>query len=84
MCVDNAKIIMPFQNVVSIAVLLSMEPWAAAEKALKLVWRCHQLLSGFLAKDHIFLLLLSLVVRWVDHGRPLTNKEFFLVHLLDK
>ena len=30
--------------------LLSMEPWAAAKKSFKLVWRCHQLLSGFLAK----------------------------------
>ena len=33
--------------------LLSMEPWAAAKKSFKLVWRCHQLLSGFLAKGHL-------------------------------
>ena len=30
-----------------------MEPWAAAKKNFQLVWRCHQLLSGFLAKDHL-------------------------------
>ena len=37
----------------SITELLStMEPWAAAKKTL-LVWRCHQLLSGFLAKGHL-------------------------------
>ena len=29
-----------------------MEPWAAANKSFKLVWRCHQLLSGFPAKGH--------------------------------
>ena len=23
------------------------------QKSFKLVWRCHQLLSGFLAKDHL-------------------------------
>ena len=32
--------------------LLSMEPWAAA-KNFQLAWRCHQLLSGFLVKDHL-------------------------------
>jgi hypothetical protein len=31
--------------------LLSMEPWVVAKKSFKLVWRCHQLLSGFLAND---------------------------------
>ena len=30
-----------------------MEPWAAAKKSFKLVWRCHQVLSGFLAKSHL-------------------------------
>ena len=30
-----------------------MEPWAAAKKGFKLLWRCHQLLSGFLAKGHL-------------------------------
>ena len=30
--------------------LFSMEPTTAA---LKLVWRCHQLLSGLLAKGHL-------------------------------
>ena len=30
-----------------------MEPWAVAKKSFKLVWRCHQLLSGFLAKVHL-------------------------------
>ena len=30
-----------------------MEPWAAAKKSFKRVWRCHQLLSGFLAKAHL-------------------------------
>ena len=29
-----------------------MEPWAVAKKTL-LVWRCHQLLSAFLAKGHL-------------------------------
>ena len=33
--------------------LLSMEPGAAAKKSYKLMWRCHQLLSGFLAKGHL-------------------------------
>ena len=33
--------------------LLSMETWAAAKKNFHLVWRCHQLLSGFLAKGHL-------------------------------
>ena len=33
--------------------LLSMEPWAAAKKNFQLVWRCHQLMSGFLAKGHL-------------------------------
>ena len=30
-----------------------MEPWAAAKKSFKLVWRCHQFLSGFLAKGYL-------------------------------
>ena len=30
-----------------------MEPWVAAQKTFKLVWRCQQLLSGFLAKGHL-------------------------------
>ena len=30
-----------------------MEPRAAAKKCFKLVWWCHQLLSGFLGKDHL-------------------------------
>ena len=29
-----------------------MEYWTADKNAVKLVWRCHQLLSGFLAKGH--------------------------------
>ena len=33
--------------------LLSMEPWAAAKKAFKLMWRCHRPLSGFLAIGHL-------------------------------
>ena len=33
--------------------LLFIEPWAANKKSFKLVWRCHQLLSGFLTKDHL-------------------------------
>ena len=33
--------------------LLTMEPWAAAKKSFKLVWRCHQFLSGFLAKGYL-------------------------------
>ena len=37
---------------ISTICLLSMEPWAAAKKSFKLVWQCHQLLSGFLAKGH--------------------------------
>ena len=34
-------------------VLLSVEPWAATKKSFRLVWRCHQHLSGFLAKGHL-------------------------------
>ena len=30
-----------------------MEPWAAAKKSFKLVWRCHQFPSGFLTKGHL-------------------------------
>ena len=33
--------------------LLSMESWAVAKKSFKLVWRWHQLLSGFLANGHL-------------------------------
>ena len=33
--------------------LFSMEPWAAVKKSFKLVWQCHQLLSGFIANDHL-------------------------------
>ena len=34
--------------------LLFMEQWAAIKKLyFKLVWRCYQLLSGFLANDHL-------------------------------
>ena len=32
--------------------LLFMEPWTAA-KIFKIVWRCHKLMSGFLANDHL-------------------------------
>ena len=31
---------------------MSMEPWAAVKKGFRLECRCHQLLSGFLAKGH--------------------------------
>ena len=30
-----------------------MEPLAAAKNASKLGWRCHQILSGFLANGHL-------------------------------
>ena len=30
-----------------------MEPWVAAKIIFKLVWRCHHLLSGFLANVHL-------------------------------
>ena len=33
----------------NIMYLLSMEPWAVVKKNFQLVWRCHHLLSGFLA-----------------------------------
>ena len=33
--------------------MLSMEPWAATKKSFKLVWRCHHLLYGFLAKSRL-------------------------------
>ena len=36
-----------------ISFLLSMESWAAAKRNVQLVWRCHQLLPGFLAKGHL-------------------------------
>ena len=32
---------------------ISMEPWATTKKRFKLVWRCHQLLYGFLAKGYL-------------------------------
>ena len=51
----------PFQNLswwslwhfAYITIQLSLEPWSAARKRFKLVWRCHQLLSRFLAKGHL-------------------------------
>ena len=33
--------------------LLSMDPWAAAKKSFKLVWRCLEFLPGFLAKGNL-------------------------------
>ena len=33
--------------------LLSMKAMGCGQKSFKLVWRCHQLLSGFLAKGHL-------------------------------
>ena len=33
--------------------LLSMEPWAVTKKSFILVWRCFQLLFGFLANGHL-------------------------------
>jgi hypothetical protein len=33
--------------------LLSMEPWAAEKKTIKLVWGYNQLLFGFLANGHL-------------------------------
>ena len=33
--------------------LLFMEPWVAAKKSFKVVWRYHELLSGFLVNDHL-------------------------------
>ena len=38
---------------------LSMKPWAAGKKSFNLMWRCHQLLSGFLAKGHLPQVLLQ-------------------------
>ena len=40
-------------NNVTINYPFYMEPWAAVKKSFKLVWRCHHLLSGFLAKGHL-------------------------------
>ena len=37
----------------TLSCMLSMEPWAVAKKSFRLVWRCHQLLSGFLSNDHL-------------------------------
>ena len=44
-------------------------PWNAARKAIKLVWQCHQLLSGFLAKGHLpqvshQLLMIRVIMKW--------------------
>ena len=55
-----------------ISVLLYMEQWAAAKKSFKLVWRCHQLLSGFLAKGHLprvsrqsrWSLMIRVIIKW--------------------
>ena len=52
--------------------VLSMEPWAAARKSFKLVWWCHQLLSGFLAKGHLLRvscqsrrsLMIRMIMKW--------------------
>ena len=33
--------------------LMSLEPWAANQKSFKLVWRWHQLLSGFLPNGRL-------------------------------
>ena len=30
-----------------------MEPWAAPKKSFRLMWRCHQFLSGFFAIGHL-------------------------------
>ena len=49
-----------------------MEPWAAAKKNFQLMWRCHQLLSGFLAKGH-----LPRVSRQVSNDKG--NNEMILV-----
>ena len=41
-------------------------PWShgCSQKSVKLVWQCHQLLSGFLAKDHLpWVLCGSLMIR---------------------
>ena len=38
-----------FWKASSLLALLSMEQWGCGQKRFKLVWRCHQLLSGFLA-----------------------------------
>ena len=32
---------------------LSIEPWPSTKKSFKLVWRCQQFLSEFLAKGHL-------------------------------
>ena len=49
-----------------------METWAATKKNFQLVWRCHQLLSGFLAKGHLprvsrqsrRLLMIRVIMKW--------------------
>ena len=43
----------PTAGLTSTLYLLSMEPLTAANKSFKLMWRCYQLLSGFLAKGHL-------------------------------
>ena len=47
---------------------------AANKKKFKLVWRCHQLLSGFLAKGHLLRLSLSVTSVANDKG----DKEMIL------
>jgi hypothetical protein len=50
---------------------LTTESWDAAKRSFKLVWRCHQLLSGFLANDylsechdsHVCQLMIRLIMR---------------------
>ena len=37
----------------TIYIFLYMESWAKTKKHHMLVWRCHQLLSGFQAKGHL-------------------------------
>jgi hypothetical protein len=53
--------------------LLTMELWAETKKSFKLVWRCYQLLSGFLAKDQL--------PRVPRQSRLSSNDRVITVHL---
>ena len=67
----NVLVVSPFKTI-----LLSVESWAAGEKIFKLVWRCHQLLFGILAKgplprvwrQSLRSLMIRVIMKWSRGG----------------
>ena len=52
-----------------------MEPWAATKKSFKLVWRCQQLLFGFLANERL-LRVPSLLDKGDNEVKPWAVQRF--------